>query len=62
MDGKNPVPKLKSKQFRFEPHKFVAEEITPLASETVQPAGARECPIHREARVTALHLNSREKN
>ena len=49
LTGKNPVPKLKSKQFRFEPHEFVAAELTPLASEAVKPA--RECPFHMEARV-----------
>ena len=47
--------KLKSRQFRFEPHKFVAAELTPLASEAVKPARARECPLPREARVIALH-------
>jgi len=61
MDGKNPVPKLKSKQFRFEPHKFVAAGLTPLASEAVKPARAWECPVHREARVTALHQLKGEK-
>ena len=55
LTGKNPVPKLKSKQFRFEPHKFAAAELTPLASDAVKPARARECPVHMEARVIALH-------
>jgi flavin reductase (DIM6/NTAB) family NADH-FMN oxidoreductase RutF len=53
--------RLKSKQFRFEPHKFVAAELTPLASEAVKPAPARECPVHMEARVIALHELKGEK-
>jgi hypothetical protein len=44
-----------TQQFRFEPHKFAATELTPLASEAVKPARARECPVHMEARVIALH-------
>jgi flavin reductase (DIM6/NTAB) family NADH-FMN oxidoreductase RutF len=59
LTGKNPVPKLKSKQFRFEPHKFVAAELT--ASEAVKPARAREYPVHMEARVIALHQLPGEK-
>jgi hypothetical protein len=53
LTGKNPVPKLKSEQLRFEPRKFAAAELTPLASEVVRPARAKECPpVHMEARVT----------
>jgi flavin reductase (DIM6/NTAB) family NADH-FMN oxidoreductase RutF len=59
--GKNPVPKLKSKQFRFEPHKFVAAELTLVASEAVGPARAREFPVRMEARVIALHQLQGEK-
>jgi flavin reductase (DIM6/NTAB) family NADH-FMN oxidoreductase RutF len=52
LTGKNPVPKLKSEQFRFEPRKFAAAELTPVASEVVGPARAKECsPVHMEARV-----------
>jgi flavin reductase (DIM6/NTAB) family NADH-FMN oxidoreductase RutF len=55
LTGKNPVPELKTKQFRFEPRKFEAARLTPLASEQVRPMRAKECPVHLEARVTAVH-------
>src|SRR6201996_270527 len=35
LTGKNPVPELKAKQFRFEADKFGASGLTPLASEVV---------------------------
>lgn len=55
LTGKNPVPELKARQFRFEPRKFEAARLTPLASELVQPMRAQECPVRLEARVTAVH-------
>ena len=55
LTGKNPVPELKTKQFHFEPEKFDAAGLTPLASELVKPARAEECPVHMEARVRAVH-------
>jgi flavin reductase (DIM6/NTAB) family NADH-FMN oxidoreductase RutF len=55
LTGKNPVPELKAKQFRFEADKFGAAGLTPLASELVRPARAKECPVHMEARVNKLH-------
>ena len=55
LTGKNPVPEIKARQFRFEPHKFPAAGLTPLASEAVQPMRAKECPVHLEARVTRMH-------
>jgi flavin reductase (DIM6/NTAB) family NADH-FMN oxidoreductase RutF len=55
LTGKNPVPELKTKQFHFEPEKFDAAGLTPLASELVKPARAEECPVHMEARVRAMH-------
>jgi flavin reductase (DIM6/NTAB) family NADH-FMN oxidoreductase RutF len=55
LTGKNPVPQIKANQFRFEANKFAAAELTPLASELVQPARARECSVHMEARVNRLH-------
>ncbi len=61
LTGKNPVPELKKKQFHFEPRKFEAAELTPLASELVKPMRAKECPVHMEARVTALHKLSGKK-
>jgi flavin reductase (DIM6/NTAB) family NADH-FMN oxidoreductase RutF len=55
LTGKNPVPQLKAKQFRYEPRKFEAAGLTPMASEVVKPMRAEECPVHLEARVIALH-------
>lgn len=55
LTGKNPVPELKAKQFRYEKDKFGASGLTPLASEVVQPARAKECPVQMEARVTQMH-------
>jgi len=55
LTGKNPVPEKKKKQFHYEPRKFETAELTPLASEEVKPMRAKECPVHMEARVTALH-------
>ena len=55
LTAKNPVPQLKAKQFRFEPKKFEVAGLTPIASEVVKPMRAEECPVHLEARVTALH-------
>jgi flavin reductase (DIM6/NTAB) family NADH-FMN oxidoreductase RutF len=61
LTGKNPVPPIKAKQFRFEADKFGAAALTPLASELVKPARARECPVHMEARVVQLHRMNGEK-
>ena len=61
LTGKNPVPQIKAKQFRFEKDKFGVAGLTPLASEIVQPARAEECPVHMEARVTKLHRMGGEK-
>lgn len=55
LTGKNPVPAIKAKQFRFEKNKFKAAGLTPLPSELVKPARAQECPIHMEATVHRLH-------
>lgn len=55
LTGKNPVPELKTKQFRFDPEKFAAAEMTPLASEAVLPMRAQECAVHLEARVRSVH-------
>jgi flavin reductase (DIM6/NTAB) family NADH-FMN oxidoreductase RutF len=61
LTGKNPVPKIKAQQFRFEADKFAAAGLTPLASELVKPARARECSVHLEARVTRLHKMSGDR-
>lgn len=61
LTGKNPVPDLKSRQFRFEPDKFGVSGLSPLPSEVVKPERAKECPVHMEARVLRLHTLSGEK-
>jgi len=61
LTGKNPVPQIKAKQFRFEADKFGAAGLTPLASERVRPMRARECPVHLEARVVRFHQLKGEK-
>jgi flavin reductase (DIM6/NTAB) family NADH-FMN oxidoreductase RutF len=55
LTGKDPVPEIKAKQFRFEKHKFEAAGLTSMASEMVKPMRAKECPVHMEARVTKMH-------
>jgi flavin reductase (DIM6/NTAB) family NADH-FMN oxidoreductase RutF len=55
LTGKNPVPPIKAKQFRYEADKFGAAGLTPLASERVRPSRAQECPVQMEARVVLLH-------
>jgi flavin reductase (DIM6/NTAB) family NADH-FMN oxidoreductase RutF len=55
LTGKNPVPEIKAKQFRYEKQKFEAAGLTPLANEVVRPMRAQECPVHMEARVTKMH-------
>ena len=61
LTGKNPVPEIKAKQFRFESDKFAAAQLTQLESELIRPARAMECPVHLEARVTRLHRMEGEK-
>ena len=55
LTGKNPVPQIKAKQFRFEADKFAAAGLTPMASELVRPMRARECSVHMEAKVLRLY-------
>jgi flavin reductase (DIM6/NTAB) family NADH-FMN oxidoreductase RutF len=55
LTGKNPVPQIKAKQFRFEKDKFGAAGLTPLPSELVKTSRARECPVQMEAKVHCLH-------
>ena len=61
LTGKNPVPALKSKQFHYEHQKFDASGLSLLKSELVQPERIRECPVHMEARVRAMHQLGGEK-
>src|SRR5579863_7835368 len=55
LTGKNPVPEIKAKQFRFEKEKYQAAGLTPLSSELVKPSRIEECPVHMEAKVHKLH-------
>jgi flavin reductase (DIM6/NTAB) family NADH-FMN oxidoreductase RutF len=61
LTGKDPVPELKARQFRFKKDKFDAAGLTPLESEQVKPMRARECPVHMETRVTKMHRLGGEK-
>lgn len=55
LTGMNPVPPHKAEQFRYEPDKFGAAGLTPVASQLVAPPRVRECPLQIEARVRAIH-------
>lgn len=55
LTGAEDVPPDKAGTFRFEPHKFEAAGLTPIASETVGPPRILECPLQLEAKVTAIH-------
>jgi flavin reductase (DIM6/NTAB) family NADH-FMN oxidoreductase RutF len=61
LTGKNPVPEIKAKQFRFEADKFAAAGFTRLASEVVKPERVSECSVHMEARVRRLHRMGGER-
>ncbi|HTH53843.1 MAG TPA: flavin reductase family protein [Edaphobacter sp.] len=61
LTGKNPVPEIKSKQFRFKKDKFGSAELTPIESEVVKPSRAEECPIQMEAKVSRLYTMSGQK-
>ena len=50
--GSRPVPQNKLvRGYRHEKRKFETAGLTPIASETVQPPRALECPVNMEARV-----------
>jgi len=55
LTGRNPPAQHKADTFRFEPRKFQAAGLTPIAAETVQPPRVAECPLQLEAKVTAIH-------
>ena len=61
LTGKNPVPDIKVKQFRFEKDKFRAAGMTSTPSELVKPCRVTECPIQMEAQVTCLHSMEGQK-
>jgi flavin reductase (DIM6/NTAB) family NADH-FMN oxidoreductase RutF len=49
LTGRADVPPSKRDVFRFEPDKFTAAGLHPLASELVRPPRVAECPMHLEA-------------
>ncbi|MGZ4314938.1 MAG: flavin reductase family protein [Gaiellaceae bacterium] len=52
LTGRDPVPEWKAgAQFRFEPRKFEAAELTPQPSERVDAPRVLECPLQLEAHV-----------
>ncbi|MER5390081.1 flavin reductase family protein [Saccharopolyspora sp. NPDC002686] len=54
--GSDPVPPYKQERgYRFEPDKFGRAGLTPVASETVAPPRAAECPVAMEAVVESEH-------
>ncbi|RFB78520.1 flavin reductase family protein [Methylovirgula sp. 4M-Z18] len=54
--GTNPVPSYKAQRgYRFEANKFARAGLTPVASQTVEPPRALECPVQLEAVVEAIH-------
>ncbi|UWU25189.1 flavin reductase family protein (plasmid) [Rhizobium sp. CB3060] len=55
LTSKDPVPELKSKQFRTEKDKFAAAGFSRRDSELVRPVRAAECPVQMEARVLSRH-------
>jgi flavin reductase (DIM6/NTAB) family NADH-FMN oxidoreductase RutF len=56
LTGCNPVPERKKmKGYRFEANKFGVAGLTPMASELVSVPSVKECPVHLEAIVKAIH-------
>ena len=59
--GSNPVPPVKvARGYRHEGDKFGISGLTPLASETVSPPRALECPVQLEGIVAATHIVAEE--
>lgn len=54
LTGKTPLPAHKQGRFRYEPDKFTAAGLTPLASLCVAPPRVAECPLQMEARVRKI--------
>jgi flavin reductase (DIM6/NTAB) family NADH-FMN oxidoreductase RutF len=55
--GSSPVPAGKvARGYRYEGNKFGISGFTPIASETVAPPRALECPVQLEAVVAATHI------
>jgi flavin reductase (DIM6/NTAB) family NADH-FMN oxidoreductase RutF len=56
LTGTHPVPPGKaSRGYRYERDKFELAGLTPVASQTISPPRAHECPIQLEAVVAAQH-------
>lgn len=56
LTGSNPVPPHKAKMgYQFQPNKFQAAQLTPLASHTVQAPRVLECPVQLEAVLSNRH-------
>jgi flavin reductase (DIM6/NTAB) family NADH-FMN oxidoreductase RutF len=52
LTGTSPVPEGKTRRgYRYEQDKFEIAGLTPIASETVRPPRAQECPVQMEAEV-----------
>lgn len=50
LTGSNPIPAHKQKMgYRYEPNKFQAAGLTPVASDLVKAPRAKECPVQLEA-------------
>jgi flavin reductase (DIM6/NTAB) family NADH-FMN oxidoreductase RutF len=58
LTGRYPVPEPKQARFRFEPNKFTAAGLTPVASELVIPPRVAECPLQFEATVAHTELDA----
>lgn len=57
LTGVETVPeRKKARGYRFEPRKFNAAGLTPVASETIRPQRVLECPVHLEAVVAGRHV------
>ena len=54
LTGKTPLPPYKQERFRYEPDKFGAAGLTPIASLCVAPPRVAECPFQMEAQVRKI--------
>jgi flavin reductase (DIM6/NTAB) family NADH-FMN oxidoreductase RutF len=62
LTGKYPVPADKRAQFRYEPDKFGAAELTPIPSLEVAPPRVAECPLQMEGRMRGAHAIGRRED
>jgi flavin reductase (DIM6/NTAB) family NADH-FMN oxidoreductase RutF len=54
LTGAYPVPEAKRALYRYEPDKFAAAGLTPVAADLVKPPRVAECALQLEARARAL--------